>query len=145
MGPTHAHYSGQAFQTFARELGFQHVTNSPHYLRGNSFGESQVKSVKVTLLKAKTTQGNSFMALLCLKTAPINHKLSSPAELLLGRAIQDNLPGKIPRDALNEAVALRHGERQELQRYFLPHIIWLLLKLPQTTGTVYITKVGILL
>ena len=94
MGPTHAHYSGQAFQDFAKELGFQHATSSPHYVRGNSFSESQVKSVKVTLLKAKTTQGNPDMALLCPKTTPIDHKLLSPPELLLGRAIQDNLQGK---------------------------------------------------
>ena len=36
------HYSGQAFQDFTRELGFQHVTSSPHYPRSNGFIESQV-------------------------------------------------------------------------------------------------------
>ncbi|XP_020606658.1 uncharacterized protein K02A2.6-like [Orbicella faveolata] len=94
------HYSGQAFQEFARELGFQHVTSSPHYPRSNGFIESRVKSVKAALLKAKTTHRDPDMALLCLRTTPTDHKLPSPAELLLGRAIQDNLPRKIPRDAL---------------------------------------------
>ena len=112
------HYSGQAFQDFARELGFQHVTSSPHYPRGNGFIESQVKSVKATLPKAKTTQVDPpEMALLCLRTTPIDHKLPSPVELLLGRAIQDNLLRKIPKDTLNEAVAPRLEEREELQRY----------------------------
>jgi len=112
------HYSGQAFQDFARELGFQLDTSSPHYQRSNSFIESQVKSVKAVLLKAKTTHRDPDMALLCLRTVPIDHKLRSPAELLLGRAIQDNLPRKIPRDALNKVVAPRLEERQELQKFY---------------------------
>ena len=58
------------------------------------------------------------MALLCLRTTPIDHKLPSPAELLLGRAIQDNLPRKIPRDALNEVVTPRLEERQEMQKFY---------------------------
>ena len=53
-----------------------------------------VKSVKAALLKAKTTHRD----LLCLRTTPIDHKLPSPADLLFGRAIHDNLPRKIPRD-----------------------------------------------
>ena len=112
------HYSGQAFQDFARELGFQHVTSSPHYPRSNGFIESQVKSVKAALRKAQTTHSDPDMALLCLRTTPIDHKLPSPAELLLGRAIQDNLPRKIPRDALNEVVTPRLEERQELQKFY---------------------------
>ena len=112
------HYSGQACQDFAREVGFQHVASSPHYPRSNGFIESQVKSVKAALLKAKTTYSDPDMALLCLRTTPIDHRLPSPAELLLGRAIQDNLPRKIPRDALNEVVAPRLEERQEMQKFY---------------------------
>jgi len=58
------------------------------------------------------------MALLCLRTTPIDHQLLSPVELLLGRAIQDNLPRKIPSDALNEVVTPRLEERQDLQKFF---------------------------
>ena len=77
-----------------------------------------MKSVKAALLKAKTTHGDPDMALLCLRTTPIDHKLPSPAELFLGRALQDNLPTKIPGDALNEVVAPRLEERQELQKCY---------------------------
>ncbi|KAL9956099.1 hypothetical protein ACROYT_G037526 [Oculina patagonica] len=110
------HYNSQAFEAFARDFGFQHVTSSPHYPRSNGFIESQVKSVKTILLKAKTQDPD--MGLLCLRATPIDHKLPSPAELLLGRPIQDNLPRKIPRDVSNEAVGTRLEERQELQRYY---------------------------
>ncbi|KAL9967831.1 hypothetical protein ACROYT_G026128 [Oculina patagonica] len=110
------HYNSQAFEAFARDFGFQHVTSSPHYPRSNGFIESQVKSVKTILLEAKTQEPD--MGLLCLRATPIDHKLPSPAELLLGRPIQDNLPSKIPRDVSNEAVGTRLEERQELQRYY---------------------------
>ena len=110
------HYNSQAFEAFARDFGFQHITSSPHYPRSNGFIESQVKSVKTILLKAKTQDPD--MGLLCLRATPIDHKLPSPAELLLGRPIQDNLPKRIPRDASNEAVGPRLEERQELQRYY---------------------------
>jgi len=84
----------------------------------NGFIESQVKSVKAALLKAKTSHRDPDMALLCLRSTPIDHKLPSPAELLLGRAIQDNLPRKIPIDALNEVVTPRLEERQDLQKFY---------------------------
>ena len=109
-------YNSQAFEAFARDYGFQHVTSSPHYPRSNGFIESQVKSVKTILLKAKTQDPD--MSLLCLRATPIDHKLPSPAELLLGRPIQDNLPKKIPRDSSNEAVGPRLEERQELQKFY---------------------------
>ena len=88
------------------------MTSFPYYPRSNGFIESQVKSVKAALLKAKTSHRD-----LCLRTTPINHKLPTPAELLLGRAIQDNLPRKIPRDTLNKVVAPRLEKRQELQKF----------------------------
>jgi len=112
------HRSGQAFRDFARELGFQHVTSTAHSPRSKGFIESQVISVKAAPLKAKTTHRDPDMAFLCLRTRPIDHKLPSPAKLLLGRAITDNLPRKIPRDALKEAVAPRLEDRQELQKLY---------------------------
>ena len=94
------------------------MTSSPHYPRSNGFIESKVKSVKAALLKAKTTHRDPNMAFPCLRTTPIDHKLPSPTELLLGRVIQDNLPRKITRDALSEVVAPRLEERQELQKFY---------------------------
>ena len=85
-------YDGQAYKQFSREYGFQHVTSSPHYPRSNGFIESQVKIVKRTLEKAKKTGEDTEMALLCLRATPIDNELPSPAELLFGREIQDNMP-----------------------------------------------------
>ena len=112
MGPTTTAKHSKLLQVF----GFQHVTSSPHYLQSNGFIESQVWSVKTILLKAKTRDPD--IGLLCLRATPINHKLSSSAELLLALPIQYNLPEKIPRDASNEAIDPRLEERHELQRYY---------------------------
>ena len=89
------HFQGH-YPEFALEYGFQHVTSSPHYPRSNGFVESQVKTVKLTLKKAKKSHTDPNMALLYLRATPVDNKLSSSAELLLGRPVQDNLPRKIP-------------------------------------------------
>ena len=47
------HYNSKAFEAFARDCGFQHVTSSPPYPRSHGFIESQVKSVKTILLKQR--------------------------------------------------------------------------------------------
>ena len=90
------HCSGKAFQDFARERGFQHVPSSLLYPRTSGFIESQVTSVKAAYLRAKNTRRDPHMALLYLITTTTGPKLPSPAELLLGRVIQNNLPRTTP-------------------------------------------------
>ena len=58
------------------------------------------------------------MSPLSLRTTPVYHKLASPAELLLGHPIQENLPRKIPRDPSSEDVISRLIERQHLQKHY---------------------------
>ena len=58
------------------------------------------------------------MSPLCLRTTPVYHKLPSPAELLLGHPIQDNLQRKILRDPSSEDVISRLIERQHLQKHY---------------------------
>ena len=91
------HFQGN-YRPFAEEYGFSHVTSSPTYPRSNGFINSQVKSVKETLKKAKRSHSVPNIGLLCLRATPINKKVPSPAELQLGRQVQDNLPRKIQSD-----------------------------------------------
>ena len=102
-----------------KEYGFKHITSSPHYLRSNGFIESKVKTIKMTMKKAKATNTDPLMALLCLRATPIDNKLPSPAELLLGRPIQDNLPRKTPTSIANEETeplpALNSGQKISIQ------------------------------
>ena len=112
------HFNGQTFREFVRDLGFKHITSSSHYPRSNGFIESQVKSVKSALLKSKMTKSDPDISLLRLRATPVDHKLPSPAELLLGRPIVDNLPRKISRDPSSEEVIYRLIERQQLQKHY---------------------------
>ena len=64
------------------------------------------------------TKSDPDISLLCLRATPVDHKLPSPAEILLGRAIQDNLPRKISRDPSSEEVISRLIERQQLQKHY---------------------------
>ena len=92
-------FSSNNFQKFADEYGFRRLTSSPHYPRSYGFIESQVKIVKKSLAKAKKSGLDPALALLCLRTTPINGKSKSPAELLFGRQLQDNLPRRRARNA----------------------------------------------
>lgn len=85
------HFQGH-YKSFSEEYGFEHVTSSPHYPRSNGFIESQVKIVKKTFQKAKKSNTDPNIALLCLRSTPIDGQLPSPAELLFGRQVRDDLP-----------------------------------------------------
>ena len=83
-----------------------------HYPYSNGFVESQVKTVRQTLKKAKKSRTDPNMALLCLRATPVDNKLASPAELLLGHQVQDNLPRKISGSVHGEDVIPKLQEKQ---------------------------------
>ncbi|XP_038061713.1 uncharacterized protein K02A2.6-like [Patiria miniata] len=86
------HFASAAYKVFADEWGFTHVTSSPHFPQSNGFVERMIQTVKRTMTKARACGQNISMALLCLRTTPVDSKLPSPAELLCGRKVQSNLP-----------------------------------------------------
>ena len=111
-------FSSNGFRKFADEYGFRHVTSSPHYPRSNRFIESQLKLVKKSLAKAKKSGLDLALALLCLRATPIDGKSKSPAELLFGRQLQDNLPRRRARNA-GEADHFAHlAAKQEQQNTY---------------------------
>ena len=78
-------YSSEEFRVFSVKYGFDHVTSSPLYPRSNGFIERTVQTVKKHFIKAKEGGVDPHLAMLCLRTTPIHHKLPSPCELLNGR------------------------------------------------------------
>ena len=107
------HYNCYGFTEFAQQYGFKHVTSSPQFPSSNGFIESQVKTTKKTLKKAKATNSDPYLALMCLRSTAIDGKLPSPAELLLGRPLQDNLPRRIQASPNNDDITERLDYRQE--------------------------------
>ena len=57
------------------------------------------------------------MALLFLQATPIDGQLPSPAEQLLGRQVQDNLPKKIKCNSTSDVIS-RLQEKQVKQKYY---------------------------
>lgn len=113
-------YNSAMFVEFAKDWNFQHVTSSPRYPQSNGYIERQVQTVKNTMTKAKKDNMDINKALQCLRATPLDSHLPSPAELLLGRKIQTNLPTKIRNQSLQkDEIYHRLQIRQDDQkRYF---------------------------
>ena len=85
-------YTGQPFKNMCLKWGINHTTSSPRYPRSNGLAERTVRTVKTLVQKCKKTKQDVQVAMLNLRATPIDGKLPSPAEMLLGRQIRTQLP-----------------------------------------------------
>jgi len=85
-------YSSEEFKKFAATYGFEHVTSSPLYARSNGFAERRVQTIKHLFTRAREGGQDPNMAMLCLRTTPLDHQTPSPRELLNGRKYRSNIP-----------------------------------------------------
>ena len=81
-------YSPQEFTNFNREYNFTHITSSPRYPQSNGLVERMVRTVKSLLCKSS----DLYSALLAYRSTPLPWCGYSPAELLMGRKIQSEIP-----------------------------------------------------
>jgi len=88
-------YTGPAFKEFCNNWGIKHITSSPTHSRSNGFIERQVGHVKPLLEKSIRDKQDLYLTLLNIRATPINPKLGSPAELLLGDPIATLLPSRM--------------------------------------------------
>ena len=84
-------YTSHKFKCFKREWQFEHTTSSPHYPRSNGLSEATVKTVKKLLKKCYRSKQDILKGLLILRNTPIKCG-RSPAQLLKGHCLRDNLP-----------------------------------------------------
>ena len=111
------HFDSEEYREMLKEYGIDHTTSSPRYPRSNSFVERFVETVKSILHKAKESKSDPYIALLCLRTTPVDHIVPSPMELLYGRKGRCNLPTVIRNDRPNrEAISERLEMRQQKQK-----------------------------
>ena len=85
-------YSSEEFRVFCTKYGIEHVTSSPLFPQSNGFIERTVQTIKRMFTKAKEANSDPHLAMLCLRTTPVDHNLPSPSELLNGRQYKSNLP-----------------------------------------------------
>ena len=112
-------YDCATYRQFAKDWGFDHVTSSPHYARSNGFVERQIQTVKMTLTKAKETGHDPKLALLSLRSTPIDNQLPSPGELLYQRKLKSDLPVRVRNtDPNSDVIASRLKSRQDIQKAY---------------------------
>lgn len=107
-------YTSQEFEKFSKDYGFVHETSSPLYPRSNGLSERNVQTIKRLLQKCKECGADPHMAMLCLRSTPIDHHLPSPAELLNGRSFKSNLPA-VSRGQLGDIPTILQ-DRQDRQK-----------------------------
>ena len=85
-------FSSEEFHQFAFSCGFQHMTSSPRYPRGNGLIERGVQTIKGLLRKAHFANQDISYALLAYRSTPHETTSVSPAQLLMGRRLRTTLP-----------------------------------------------------
>ena len=80
-------FASELFANFTRDYGFTHVTSSPRYPQSNGQVERTVQTVKRLLEDSE----DPYMAVLTYRTTPFPWCKKSPAELLMGRRLRDNI------------------------------------------------------
>ena len=90
------------------------LTTSSHYPRGHGFVEQQVQTIKKLLTKCIQDGSDPFLALLQLRTTPIDSRTPSPSELLQNRKLCTTLPVNIRPPPNSEAI---RASLQSMQRF----------------------------
>ena len=85
-------FSSEEFHQFAFSCGFQHMTSSPRYPRGNGLVERGVQTIKGLWRKAHFANEDINYALLAYRSTPHETTSVSPAQLLMGRRLRTTLP-----------------------------------------------------
>ena len=111
-------YDSAEFQQFADRWGFTHIPSSPHYQQSNGLAEVTVKAVKKIFKCARDNGEDPELALLFVRSTPIDSNLPSPAELLYDRPIRSTLPQCFKFNDKNERTNEILRQRQLTQKRF---------------------------
>ena len=80
------------FAHFASEWAFEHRPGSSGHQQTNGKSEAAVKDAKRLLRKGKETDGDLYLVVLALRNTPTEAMDTSPAQRLLGRRCETQLP-----------------------------------------------------
>lgn len=84
-------YTSKDFQHFKKDWQFQHTTSSPRHPQSNGLAEASVKIVKNMIKKCNRNREDIQKGLMIIRNTPLQCGYS-PAQLLMNRVLQDNLP-----------------------------------------------------
>ena len=86
----------------------------------NGFIERMVQTIKNTLKKANQSKMDYQIALLCLRTTPLDNHLPSPAEILYNRKIRTMIPTLLDKNTVrdNQIRERMSTKSKKQQQYF---------------------------
>ena len=105
-------FTAREYQDFAAQYGFRLTTSSPYYPKGHGFIERQVQTIKNLLSKCAKDGSDPYLALLQLRSTPLDSRTPSPGELLQNRKLRTTLPAIIRPPPNSEAVRAALQSRQ---------------------------------
>ena len=105
-------FTAREYQDFAAQYGFRLTTSSPYYSKGHGFIERQVQTIKNLLSKCAKDGSDPYLALLQLRSTPLDSRIPSPDELLQNRQLRTTLPVIIRPPSNSEAVTAALQSRQ---------------------------------
>ena len=102
-----------------KQWQIEHRVSSPRNPQSNGMAERCVQTMKASLIKTMEEGQDIDLALLTYKTTPLNHRLSSPAELLNSRKYKTLLPTYIVPTRLQESYRqiMHQGKQIQAQLY----------------------------
>lgn len=85
-------FSSREFKAFASQYGFTHDMSSPEHQQANGLAENAVKQMKNLIKKTNQDGGDLYLNLLNLRNTPRDEEIGSPAQRLMSRRTQTQLP-----------------------------------------------------
>ena len=82
-------FTSDLFKTFSRSYRFKHQTSSPHLPQSNGRAEKVVQTVKGIIKKAIDDNSDPLLE---YRNTPVNDRLGSPTQRLMGRRTKTLIP-----------------------------------------------------
>ena len=111
--------TSREYQDFAAKYGFKLTTSTPFYTKGHGYIERQIQTIKNLLKKCDEDKSDPHLALLQLRTTPIDNRTPSPSQLLQNRQLRTTLPAIIRPPPDSEQVRESLQSRQVLTTMML--------------------------
>ena len=111
-------FNSRDFRAFSRSWQFQVVTSSPAYPRSNGLVERNVQTMNRLLKKAHDEGRDMEMVLLEFRNTPITGMDESPAQLLMSRRLQSQMPtiSTMLQPTISEGIREKLAQRQQKQK-----------------------------
>ena len=114
-------FNSSDFKAFAKKWGFEVVPSSPEYPRGHGLIERHVQTVKKCMSKCDHSGHDIELALLSLRSTPLDCHMPSPAELLNNRKYRTTMPSidnkQAPINNNDIREQLEHRQQKSKQQY----------------------------